>query len=323
MTTLALPPGWLRGVALLIGAGALLYLAMIVWSGATHSYTSIRRLGLATIGAGTLIASTSYLVRFARWQLILGWLGHHLPAGVSFRVYLSGLAVTTSPGKLGETIRSLFLLPRGVPLSASLAAFFADRLSDVAGVALLAAAGSMMMGGRSVLFEGFFAAVLLVGGLLALFLRKGPVGLALEACRGMPRVVAWAEQLLAPAQCWTKVWTVPRSLLFAASAFLAYGIQALVLAMYVRTLSTAVELGHCVYIFASSTLIGAASMIPAGLGAMEAAVVYQLTSTGLSFPDAIAVAIAHRLSTLWFATGLGVAAMLSLAPLQNDAPSGN
>jgi uncharacterized protein (TIRG00374 family) len=119
------------------------------------------------------------------------------------------------------------------------------------------------------------------------------------------------------------VWTFPRSLLFAAFAFLAYGIQALVLAMYVRTLSTAVEIGHCVYIFASSTLIGAASMIPAGLGAMEAAVVYQLTSTGISFPDAIAVAIAHRLSTLWFATGLGVAAMLSLAPLQNTAPSEN
>jgi len=323
MTTLALPPGWLRGVALLVGAGALLYLAMIGWSGATDSYTSIKRLGLATIGAGTLIASTSYLVRFARWQLILGWLGHHLPAGVSFRVYLSGLAVTTSPGKLGETIRSLFLLPRGVPLPASLAAFFTDRLSDVAGVALLAVAGSMIMGERSLIFEGVFAAVLLVGGLLALFLRKGSIGVVLAACRGMPRATAWAEQLLAPAQCWAKVWTFSRSLLFAASAFLAYGIQALVLAMYVRTLSTAVDIGHCVYIFASSTLIGAASMIPAGLGAMEAAVVYQLTSTGISLPDAIAVAIAHRLSTLWFATGLGVAAMLSLTPLQNDAPSGN
>jgi uncharacterized protein (TIRG00374 family) len=66
-------------------------------------------------------------------------------------------------------------------------------------------------------------------------------------------------------------------------------------------------------IFASATLIGAASMIPAGLGAMEAALVYQLMAFGVGAPDAIAVAIATRVSTLWCGLLVGSIALLSFA----------
>ena len=62
-------------------------------------------------------------------------------------------------------------------------------------------------------------------------------------------------------------------------------------------------------------------MIPAGLGAMEAAAVYQLTDAGMSPSDAVAAAIAHRLSTLWFGMVIGVGCLLSMVKLHTASSS--
>jgi uncharacterized membrane protein YbhN (UPF0104 family) len=127
--------------------------------------------------------------------------------------------------------------------------------------------------------------------------------------------------MIAPARCWSSVWTGGRSLACATAAFLAFGLQALVFAGYVQQLDASVPIERSVQIFASATLIGAASMIPAGLGAMEAAAVYQLIDAGMSKADAVAVAIAHRLSTLWFGMAIGVGCLLSLSRLRVDSTS--
>ena len=64
-----------------------------------------------------------------------------MPWRINLAVYFSGFALTTSPGKLGETLRSLLLKPHGVPASASLAAFLAERVSDLLAILVLAAVG--------------------------------------------------------------------------------------------------------------------------------------------------------------------------------------
>ena len=160
---------------------------------------------LLALAVDARVASTSYASRFARWQWLLRLLGHRLPAGFSVRVYLGGLALSPTQGKVDETMRSAPLLPHGVPLGHSLTAFFAGRWSDVIGVATLVGAAS---GSR-------------------------------------------------------------QSVLFAAVA--AIGIQGLVFGAFVQTVAPQIGLLTCVAIFSSAALFGAASMIPGGLGAKEAA----------------------------------------------------
>jgi uncharacterized membrane protein YbhN (UPF0104 family) len=141
------------------------------------------------------------------------------------------------------------------------------------------------------------------------------------AVRRWPSAKRWFANLAAPAQRWAEVWTVGRALACASAAFVAFGVQSLVFAAYVHRLDDSVTLERSVQIFASATLIGAASMIPAGLGAMEAATVYQLIEAGMSSADAVAAAIAHRLSTLWFGMAIGVGCLFSLARLRTRSPS--
>jgi hypothetical protein len=64
-----------------------------------------------------------------------------VPIGRHLLYYLAGFALTTTPGKAGETVRSLYLKSHGVSYTHSLAAFFAERLMDLfamVGLALLA-----------------------------------------------------------------------------------------------------------------------------------------------------------------------------------------
>src|SRR5690606_18426818 len=80
----------------------------------------------------------SYALRFLRWHLLLTHLGHRIPPGRQALLYLAGFGLAMTPGKLGETVRSAYLVPLGVPVGHSLAAFLTERLVDVLLVCLLA-----------------------------------------------------------------------------------------------------------------------------------------------------------------------------------------
>ena len=308
-------------LAVLVGAGALLYFAAVAWSGSSETLEAIQRLGIGTIVMGTLAASCAYLIRFLRWYWLLAWLGHRLPLLFNLRVYLSGLALTSTPGKLGETFRSALLLPRGVGLPHSLAAFFADRLSDVIGVALLGVLAGWVAAQRQPLLE-LLALAVIIGSLGVRVLIRSPWWPAtLERMNRTGRFGRVLAALALPASSWTYVWSVPRLAFCAGCAVLAYGLQALVFAAYLHAAGAPLPTAHAVTIFSSATLIGAASMVPGGLGAMEAALVFQLVDAGVPRGSAVAATIAARTSTLWFGMLLGSLMLLTFPPASARTPA--
>lgn len=290
--------------------GAALYLAGMIWSGWGLVVASFARLGFVAFALGAVVASLAYLVRFGRWHFSLLLLGNRISPAFNLKVYLSGLALTTSPGKVGETFRSVLLIPRGVPLSRSLGAFLADRLSDVLGVCLLGAvAGVLSHGAVNAAGVVLFA----VAGASWIFrsIVKRPV-LWTSLLSKLPR---WGRKPGLLTQdaliAWVHLWRVPNVLFFSAAAALAYGLQAGVFAWFCHLLDIDMGLASAIEIFVNATLLGAASMVPGGLGAMEAALVIQLTSRGVDAAAAISVAIATRFATLWMGVGLGVFALLA------------
>jgi uncharacterized protein (TIRG00374 family) len=84
-----------------------------------------------------LLSTASYLFRFSRWYYFLHPLEPTISITKHMLIYFSGFALTTTPGKAGETIRSLFLAPCGIKYHQSLASFFSERLLDVVAVLTL------------------------------------------------------------------------------------------------------------------------------------------------------------------------------------------
>lgn len=302
-------PRALAWISLFIAAAGAMYLVAIAWTGWSAAGHAFEQIGGLSLLAGAFVASLGYLIRFARWHYTLSFLGSPLGVAVNLPIYLSGLALTATPGKAGETIRSVFLIPFGVPVARTLGAYLADRLSDVVGVCLLGAlAGFVAHGSLNVV--GAFGIVAIAASLLLRAVVQRPLwreGLN----RKLPTRVRDSARIGGGALLqWAEVWTLKAAVSFSAIAALAYGLQAGVFAWFCGLLSINLTIAEAFELYVNAMLLGAASMVPAGLGTMEAALVAQLTTRGASFADAVSVAIATRLATLWIGVLIGISALL-------------
>ena len=70
-------------------------------------------------------------------------------------------------------------------------------------------------------------------------------------------------------------------------------------------------------IYPLAMLVGALSFVPGGVGTTELAIVLMLNRLGIATADAIAVAVAARLVTLWYAIAVGALAMIRAELLEH------
>lgn len=300
----------IRAVVLFVSAGVLLYLAAIFWFGWCDTAAALNTLGLHSLLIGAMLASTSYLMRFGRWENSLRCFGYRVPWRQQLTIYLSGLGLTATPGKSGETFRSALLLRHGVRASHSLAAFIVDRASDVLGVCLLGFLAAWLSH-HPLAWAWMLAFIaMLLGSCLLAFMVTHPRTSACWAwvSRVWQRLPVQGGQAIL--ESWAHVWKLPRVSVFSIVAMVAYGMQALVFAWFCHVAGIDLNCETCVLIFVQATLFGAATMLPGGLGAMEAALVLQLTGRGVGPGVAISLAIAIRLVTLWLAMAIGAISLL-------------
>ena len=155
--------GWrFRAVMWSVVAAALGYLGFALWGGWGEVTAAVRQVGWIGIVVALGLSLVNYGLRFLRWQLYLGAMGHRIAAWPSLKIYLAGFALTTTPGKAGEALRGLLLKPLGVPYARSLAAFLSERLSDLLAVVALTLFGlSLYPSGRPLVLIG--AAAVAIG----------------------------------------------------------------------------------------------------------------------------------------------------------------
>lgn len=311
--------GWrFRALLLIVPAAMLGYLGFSLWGGWREVTAALVRIGFAGTAAALALALVNYLLRFVRWQHFLALLGHHLPAATSLRIYLGGFGLTLLPGKVGETVRSVFLRRYGVSYAESLAAFFSDQFSNLLGMLLLTAAGLWAYpparpwaAALAALLGTVLLALQWTGWLHALdaFARNRlPVRLGGLLSHGIGIALHSGRCLRLPMLAYG-----------IALGLAAWGAEALAFYYVMHLLGSDLSPGSAVFIYAFSMLVGAFSFMPGGLGGMEAAMVALLMLNHIAQPQAVAATVLIRLTTLWFAVALGVVA---LAFSGRDAPEG-
>jgi uncharacterized protein (TIRG00374 family) len=61
-----------------------------------------------------------------------------------------------------------------------------------------------------------------------------------------------------------------------------------------------------IFVFSFSMIVGAGSMLPGGLGSTEVTAVVLLRALGVDFDAAVVSTALVRVTTFWFAVGIGV-----------------
>jgi len=252
-----------------------------------------------------VLSLVSYLLRFARWHHFIVALGHKVPIFRNLEIYLAAFALTLTPGKAGETIRSVYLHPYGVSYPHSIGAFVSERLLDLVAVGALASMAVSMFPEQRLWMIAAIACIVIV----TMLLRSRLLSLIGRRAAGSS-VVGHAANLVATVRF---LLSGRRAAVAAPLSLLAWMAQGVSLYLIVHALGYELTASTVVAIYCLSILAGAASFIPGGLGATEAAIVLLLSAAGVGQTDAITASLVSRSLTLWLAVGIGVVSMTKAA----------
>ncbi|WP_026068432.1 lysylphosphatidylglycerol synthase transmembrane domain-containing protein [Halomonas smyrnensis] len=301
--------GWrLRALILSIVVATAGYLAFSLWGGWEEVVAAFVQIGLL----GTLIALSlslvNYGLRFGRWQLYLSQLGHRVPWSPSLRIYLSGFALTTTPGKAGEAFRGVLLKQRGVPFPATFAAFISERLSDLVAIVLLTLVGlAQYPQARGIVLAGVLGIVVVLACLSSQTLLDRLHRWASARQGKLMALVAHASEMLGGARRCHRPGLLGVATVI---SVIAWGAEALAFYWMLGWLGADISLSFAIFVYALSMLAGALSFLPGGLGGAEAVMVSLLVLKGMTMPAAIAATVFIRLATLWFAVVIGLVALI-------------
>ncbi|MCG8018625.1 MAG: flippase-like domain-containing protein [Candidatus Thiodiazotropha sp. 'RUGA'] len=263
------------------------------------------------------LSLVNYCLRFIRWEIYLNRLQSRIPLLRSFAYYLGGFAFTTTPGKAGEAVRSLYLKRHGVSYTASLAAFFTERFTDLVAMVLLALVAAITFPEYQwlvIVITVFILAMLpfiharSFHALINRYLHK----LSSERLHNFGLKVL---DLLVSASTLLRSGPLYAGLGLGLVAWAAEGVAFYVILQSLE-IETSVEMA--VGIYSVSVLAGAISFIPGGLGGTEAVMVLLLTLIGADTSAAIAATLICRLATLWFAVLIGGIIIGSLELIDKD-----
>lgn len=302
-----LPPWQLKALILSIGVTLVAYLLFSMWGGWQQVIDTVGRIGIWGVLAALLMSILNYAMRFFRWQWYLKILGHRLPWQQHLKIYLAGFAFTTTPGKAGEALRSLLLKPLGIPHASSLAAFLSERLSDLLAVVLLALFGLYRYpAAQPLILIGLGLVATCYTPLIYPRLLKR-LQVATSRLKGKAALINKAVGVMFLAQRCHR----PLSIAFCtALGLFAWLAEAVAFFWILQWAGIDTSLNFAVFVYAVAMLAGAISFMPGGLGGSEAAMVALLVWQGASTADAIATTLIIRLTTLWFATFLGLCALM-------------
>ena len=291
-----------------IAFAALLYLAWCLWTGWESILQAFAVFRWWILPVCLALAFLNYIIRSFKWQYYLKILEIHLPFRISFQVFLAGLVMSATPGKIGEVFKSYLVKEiNGTPMSRSAPIIVAERFTDFIAFVLMALLGVTLLPNGGLVFSVSIGIIVLflvliswkpaAGALIGLLARVPWVNRHLEKVRA---AYESTYRLIAP---WPLCWATSVSLI---SWFFEGVSFFLILWGFGHTL----PLTSVVFIYAFSTIVGALFMTPGGIGPTEGAMggmlilLYQIPA-GIAASATLIV----RICTLWYAVAVGMAVL--------------
>ncbi len=251
----------------------------------------------------------NYTLRFIKWHYYLGQVGvNNLPIWDSARLFVAGFPLSITPGKVGEALKGVWLnRVTDIQIARGIAVVMAERISD--GLAMIALCILGVVAYPQYWPALISALVILV--ITVVISQIRPLALTLlEFGKRLPLINRFAHAL-------HEFYEGSFALFRPSSTLLAVGLGTISwlgegIGLYLILIGLGVApgieaLSIAVFVLSFSTVVGALSTLPGGLGAAEASIAGMLVLLlSLGTETAAAATLLIRFATLWFGVGLGV-----------------
>jgi uncharacterized protein (TIRG00374 family) len=261
------------------------------------------------------LSFANYLFRFLKWDYYLNLLQIKLKKSDSLIVFLSGLIMTISPGKIGELLKALFLKQiNNTPMSKSAPIVIAERLTDFVALVIISLAGlAIFTVGNYMVVIGMVVAVLV--GFIGVVSHRGLSLWLIGLVERMPLIGRFGQKFHTAYESIHRLVKLAPLSVATFWSLMAWLCECIGFWIVLRTFSAEAKALTASFIYALGTIVGVVS--PGGLGVMEGSMV-GLLQTGtvmegrvLSMAEASAATMIIRIATLWFAVFVGAVVLLA------------
>jgi glycosyltransferase 2 family protein len=295
---------WRSKLLFSVAFGAVIFIALTIWADFDKLVAAFMNFNWAWAPVILLCTLLNYAFRYAKWEYYTRVLGMHPGRGKNLIIFFSAFTMAVTPGKFGEVLKSYLLKQvNGTPVSRSAPIVVAERLTDFIGLVLLLIVGAYVFDISRMAVVGF--AVFFFAVTLLLAWRRGSL-FVIDFLGRLPVLRRFAQH---GHSAYESIHALLRPRPLAAATVLsiiAWFFECFGFWIILHVFEAPPTVLKATFIYAFSTVIGAASMLPGGLGTTEGSLTGLSMLAGATRDVAVASTFIIRAATLWFAVLIGI-----------------
>jgi uncharacterized protein (TIRG00374 family) len=291
-----------------IAIAAIIYLVFTIYADYEKVLISFKNFNWILLPLLLLLSFGNYLSRFFKWEYYLKIIDVNLHKLDSLSIFMSGLIMSVTPGKMGELLKSYLVKQvNGTSISKTAPIVFAERATDFISLTILALIGAYFYDyGKNI--------TLIIGGILI-------AGLIIISNRKLfERIVSFLSKIdffskhinkISTAyESSSKLLSLPPLLSMTLLSMVSWGFECFGYYLILKNFGLKTDILWAFFSYSFATIVGALSMLPGGLGVTEGSLTLMLVQKGLTENDAFAATFIVRAVTLWFAVLVGAISVL-------------
>jgi uncharacterized protein (TIRG00374 family) len=295
-------------IYIVIIATIALYFTFLVISDLGEVYAQLNKMDTSYLPIILLLIPLSWIVLFTRWNLLLKNSNVHVPVKDNLKIYLSGFALSITPGKVGELIKSQLLkIKFGIPREKTAPIVLVEQLYNIIGIIGVSILGIWYfeLGAHIILIAASLLVILLI--LISSKRLFDKFLTLLSRIKFLSKYTSAFSNSYDVLRKSTRGWIV----VYASALSIAFWLIESVIAYFVL-LSFGVnhiEFLSVITTYTSSIILGVASFLPLGIGVVEGSLAGFFTLQGVDVSIALTLVIFIRIFTRWIAVSVGFIAL--------------
>jgi uncharacterized protein (TIRG00374 family) len=291
-------------VIISIVLAGILYLAFTVYADFTQVINAFGKFNLLLLPFLLLLSFLNYFARFLKWDYYLSLVNVKMKKVDSMSTFMSGLIMSVTPAKVGEVLKSVLVKEiTGEAISKTAPIILAERITDFLSLLLIAIAGAFVFdygGSITIIVAAFFI-------LLIIIISNKKLALPIiNVSEKIPIIKKYIHNIHSAYESSYQLLKVKPLILMTFLSLVSWGFECW--GYYIILLNFGVDFGllWASFSYSFSTIVGAISMLPGGLGLTEGSLTFLLVQKGISADISVATTFIVRVVTLWFAVLVGI-----------------
>lgn len=284
-----------------------LYLAFTIYADFNQVISAFGKLNLFLVPVLLILSFLNYFARFLKWDYYLSVVKVKMKKTDSLSTFMSGLIMSVTPAKLGEVLKSVLVKEiTGEPISKTAPIILAERITDFLSLLLIAIVGALVFdygGNITILVTVFFIVLIII-------ISNKQIALPLiNFSEKIPFVKKYIHNIHSAYENSYQLLKIKPLIFMTLLSLVSWGFECW--GYYIILLNFNINFGllWASFSYSFSTIVGAISMLPGGLGLTEGSLTFLLVQKKVPVDISVATTFIVRVVTLWFAVIVGIVSL--------------